>query len=307
MPPVLDRRIPDPDFLECRAVAQKIATYLTTDSQLKRHTKAMEDCGAGLVNLYDSTQGRRHFFCHKRFCPVCQYRKVWRWRRVARHRLERAKRLYPKAQLIFLTLTVRTIPVGELRTMVRHHMNVAYRKLRMTPHWQKGVLGDLRFLEVVPGQHDAGYAHPHFHCILLVRPSMWGGKDYVSTKRWQEIWAQCLGQQDHPELEKEHIKALDEKTLLKRIESMAGYCSKPMTLESLPPAPWVCEAISQLKGLRMVTAGGAMRAIAETLCDDETISRRLERWEKDIQRILEDPDIPWTDEAMSAERMTRSS
>ncbi|MDI5829464.1 protein rep, partial [Salmonella enterica subsp. enterica serovar Kentucky] len=33
-----------------------------------------------------------------------------------------------------------------------------------------------------------GSAHPHFHTLMMVPPSMLSGRDYVKQYRWVELW-----------------------------------------------------------------------------------------------------------------------
>jgi len=289
---------PDPAFLRYRQAALQLATHLKADPDLKHYASVMAQCGAGRDNLYGPSTGRQPFYCHKRFCPICQYRKVWKWRSTVRHRLARTHDQHSGMRMIYLTLTVRDPPLSELRATVKR-MQRAYTKLRATRHWRLNVIGDMRFLEVVPDTVHDDYAHPHFHCILLVRASMWGGKDYLSQERWQAIWAQCLGQEDLPHVHAERVKGLDATALMNEAEARTRYSLKPMLPEDVPAQAWICETIKQLKGLRTVTAGGELRAIASSLTEDDirtAAPETRELWKQDLQAILNDPDLAWADE-----------
>ncbi|MDT9136447.1 protein rep, partial [Escherichia coli] len=48
----------------------------------------------------------------------------------------------------------------------------------------------LRATDVARGKH--GGAHPHFHCLLLVQPSWFKGKNDVKDERWLELWRDCM-------------------------------------------------------------------------------------------------------------------
>ncbi|MCZ5213731.1 protein rep, partial [Escherichia coli] len=48
------------------------------------------------------------------------------------------------------------------------------------------VQGWIRTTEVTRGSD--GSAHPHFHTLMMVPPSMLSGDGYVKHARWVELW-----------------------------------------------------------------------------------------------------------------------
>ncbi|MDK7012116.1 protein rep, partial [Escherichia coli] len=75
---------------------------------------------------------------------------------------------YPDARWLFLTLTVRNCPITELGDTLTV-MNAAFQRLKDRKEF-RGVLGWVRTTEVTRGKD--GSAHPHFHTLLMVSPSM---------------------------------------------------------------------------------------------------------------------------------------
>ncbi|PAP24256.1 protein rep, partial [Salmonella enterica] len=51
------------------------------------------------------------------------------------------------------------------------------------------VQGWIRTTEVTRG--SVGSAHPHFHTLMMVPPSMFT-RDYVKHARWGELWRESL-------------------------------------------------------------------------------------------------------------------
>ena len=76
----------------------------------------------------------------------------------------------PDASMGILTLTVKNPPVTELRDTLKH-MNDSWQRLIQTKRFKSGVAGFLRTTEVTRGNDGKMMAHPHFHALLLVKPS----------------------------------------------------------------------------------------------------------------------------------------
>ena len=92
------------------------------------------------------------------------------------------------ARWMFLTLTVRNCAIEELgETLSR--MNTAFQRLKDRKEFRP-VQGWIRTTEVTRGSD--GSAHPHFHTLMMVPPSMLSGRDYIKHGRWVELWRECL-------------------------------------------------------------------------------------------------------------------
>lgn len=94
---------------------------------------------------------------------------------------------YPKARFIFLTLTVRNCPLEELRDTVKV-MNKAWGRLVKRKAFPAD--GWVKSLEVTMGQD--GLAHPHFHVVMMVKPSYFKSGNYLSHEKWTDLWESCL-------------------------------------------------------------------------------------------------------------------
>lgn len=141
--------------------------------------------------------------CNTRFCPFCE----WRRTRVRRRRLyDGLTALYedrPKLRGVFLTLTVRNVLLQDLGDQL-DQMNKAWQRFKEcsffpTDLWYRRTeitLGSaLKLPDGSRPTRDMGIgpvmAHPHFHVLLLVRPSFFS-RDYVKKTEWQKQWQMAL-------------------------------------------------------------------------------------------------------------------
>lgn len=126
-------------------------------------------------------------FCRVRFCPVCQWRKSLKWMGRVFKAVPKLLEDYPSHRFIFLTLTVQNCPLEELRANV-DHINKSWGRLVKRSKFP--AVGWLKSLEVTRGRD--GNAHPHLHVMLMVSSGYFSGKNYLSQKRWSELWKSCL-------------------------------------------------------------------------------------------------------------------
>lgn len=162
-------------------------------------------------------------FCRCRNCIICQWRRALMWTARFLKAMPAILRDYPNARFIFLTLTVKSCDVSELRATL-NQMNKAWK--RMTERKAFPAIGFARSMEVTRNwdvyykasyqgrmggktlkqwkQDHKGYdskklelqattdAHPHFHALLMTDPGYFAGKNYLSQERWTELWQSCL-------------------------------------------------------------------------------------------------------------------
>jgi len=171
------------------------------------------------------------FFCSARLCPICEARRSRAWRARVLRGLVLCHQAHPKHAALFLTLTVKNCPVPELRptldAMTKGWDRFKRCSFFPTNLWLRRTeitLGRPAYgddLPVAPQRHHpaaehdnsgglpadepaktwaaaqrkwAGitpWAHPHFHCLLMVPPSYWH-KTYVSQAQWQSQWATAM-------------------------------------------------------------------------------------------------------------------
>ena len=261
-----------------RTRADQVAKIYTSDQAFFRRGERMFDCSQRLHFAPQSSRvtgemklALRHGeYCHVPYCPVSSRRRSLRWMRRLWEALPKLLAERPTGRWLFLTLTVKNPPVGELRETLRQ-MNAAWKRLIERKEFAS-VLGWLRSTEITYGKVP-GCCHPHFHVVLWV-PSSWFKRDYVKHERWVEIWSECL-RVDYAA--GAHIKRVRPKrgkvpegasfAEVQRAALEAGvietlkYTVKSSEIVRDPA--WFLELARQTYGLRMIATGGRFREILQ--------------------------------------------
>ena len=174
---------------------------------------------------------------------------------------------HPKARWLFLTLTVPNCPIEELGETLKA-MNAGWNRLRLRQEF-KPVLGWGRSTEVTQEAKRTGYAHPHFHCLLMVPPSWFRGQSYVKHARWVELWRDCMRLDVDPVVDVRAIKGDVMGAAAETLKTF-GYSVKPEQAAADPE--WFLEMIRQVHRKRFFAAGGALKeAFKEPETDEEMI------------------------------------
>jgi len=213
-------------------------------------------------------------FCRVRHCPVCQWRRSLMWQAKFLQALPGIEAAYPKAHWLFLTLTVRNCPVDNLRQTLRS-MNEAWHRLVGRSEFAGNVQGWIRATEVTRGRNDS--AHPHFHCLLMVKPSYFG-KGYVTQSRWAELWQECARVDYRPIVDIRTVRARrgapGEKPLRRALAETLKYSVKPSDMHG----EWLIELTRQIHKLRFLASGGVLK----------NMLRESEASERDLLLLGED-------------------
>src|SRR5439155_6186851 len=85
------------------------------------------------------------WFCRVRHCPVCQWRRSLMWQAKVYRALPRPVADYPDVRFLFLTLTIKNCPIGDLRRTL-NLMRLAWVRLMQLASWP--ALGWVRSVEV---------------------------------------------------------------------------------------------------------------------------------------------------------------
>lgn len=236
----------------------------------ERYAARMAQC-SGLLRFgwIDSPQAgvsvlrlREAYFCRVRHCPVCQWRRSLMWKARFYQSLPRIVQEHPKARWLFLTLTVRNCPIdclGETLTA----MNAGWQRLIKRSEFAP-VLGWIRTTEVTRGKD--GSAHPHFHVLLMVPPSMLSGTNYVKQSRWVDLWASCMRLDYLPSVDVRTVKNLASgasqdvsEVLRKAVAETLKYSVKPSDMTK--DDQWFLELTRQTHKKRFIAAGGALKDV----------------------------------------------
>lgn len=207
----------------------------------------------GLVHDWDEDAMKLRLrsarFCRVRYCPVCQWRRSLMWKAKAYKVLPKIVQAYPNRRWVFLTLTVKNVSIAELRENLVA-MNKAFQRLSQRKVWPAE--GWLRSTEVTRG-HD-GSAHPHFHCLLMVKPSYFG-KSYIKQVEWVSLWRHAMRLDYDPVIDCRAVKC--GRQLMQLVPELLKYCTKELDLVS--DREWFLELTRQMYKMRCVTTGGVLK------------------------------------------------
>lgn len=179
---------------------------------------------------------------------------------------------YPDSRWMFLTLTVRNPAIEDLGETLTQ-MNAAFKRMEKRKEL-KPVQGWIRSTEVTRGKD--GSAHPHFHTLMMVSPSMFT-RDYVTHYRWMELWRGCLRIDYDPNIDVRTVKS----KRIKEGESLASstadlirgavsetlkYSTKPSDM--VADSAWFLELTRQTHKRRFIATGGTLKDVLKL--DQET-------------------------------------
>ncbi len=225
------------------------------------------------------------YFCKVRLCPICQWRRSIMWQAKALKIIPKVVEEHPKSRFIFLTLTVKNCELNELRDTLAW-MHNSWRKLVKRKEWA-GIQGWVRSVEVTRGadRDDKGNviryrgdAHPHYHALLMVKPSYFGGGYYVSQKQWTQVWQECLEVEYTPRVDVRVVrpgkpeKAGEEGVLMSSaIYETLKYSVKAAEFvvddsnAEISNQQWLTGITSQLYKTRAVATGGVLKKYLKEL------------------------------------------
>jgi plasmid rolling circle replication initiator protein Rep len=223
-----------------KAQSSKLAK-LYKNTQFNRLYERMSLCAERL--RFDLASGKYEssfklkdaYFCRVRHCPICQWRRVRMWFGRFINTLPKMLEDYPSARFVYLTLTVRNCEVSSLRATLAD-MNKAWQRLSQRKEF-KSVLGWVKSVEFTRNNESNSLwfntVHPHFHVLLMVKPSYFTGKSYVSQEQWVRLWRECLRVDYDPSV---NVKAIKPKGSLPS-SATPPFSPHPAISSATPPLP----------------------------------------------------------------------
>jgi len=219
-------------------------------------------------------------FCRVRHCPVCQWRRQMKWRARFFEAMPKIREKYPTARFLFLTLTAKNCYLTDLKASIGI-MNQAWQRLSQRSTFP--AIGWLKSVEVTreykctspatcsykasktpcPNCSATGYAHPHFHALLMVTQNYFS-RNYLSQEKWTELWRESLRVDYTPIV---HVKAVKpnkgstveeiEEQIAKALCETIKYSIKPNDL--VANQEWLIELTTQLHKTRSISLGGIFK------------------------------------------------
>ena len=253
------------------------------NAEFERYYERMSDCSTWLSFGFNENgmKLKNSNFCRVRHCPVCQWRKSLFWKHNMYVAYDEIKEKYPTHRWIFLTLTVKNCEIGELRETLQH-MNKAWQRLIKRKEFMNVVEGWVRTTEITRPKDPADknkknkricpvtgntHAHPHFHVMLLVKPSYFG-KNYLTQQDWSEMWQSVLRVDYLPIVDVRAIKPnkkkkqTEEDAIKAAVAETLKYSVKPDDLigdGSKDANAWFFELTRQTFKLRFISSGGVLK------------------------------------------------
>ncbi len=239
-----------------RSNADKVANHYR-GSDFKQYAQRIDFCSQLLDFrlVPDADQGELKLklssarFCRVRTCPVCQWRRSLMWKAKAYKVLPKIVKDFPTHRWLFLTLTVKNCQISELKETLTW-MNKSWQRLTQLKAFPAE--GWLRSTEVTRGRD--GSAHPHFHCLLMVKPGYFG-KNYIKQAEWVEMWRRSLRIDYNPVLDVQAVKKGEQPMQL--VPELLKYCVKESDL--VVDREWFIELTRQLHKMKAVVVGGILR------------------------------------------------
>jgi plasmid rolling circle replication initiator protein Rep len=253
-------------------------------------------------------------FCNLRLCAMCS----WRRSRVVFTQLSdviHVARKRKKIELIHLVLTAKNVDSTQISDELTNYFK-SWDRLAKRKAFQKAVLGWFRALEIKHDMTRDSY-HPHFHCILAVRPSYFRSKYYLDKFDWVYLWKEAMRLDYEPNVWVERVKPRRGRTKREQIENMspeakvkavnkaiaevAKYTTKAEDLfntDDLNGTDLAVKVLDKaLKRRRLVAFGGLFKEIHREL-------RLADVEEADLVRAGEDEEVKCTCETCRSELRT---
>jgi len=202
--------------------------------------------------------------CRDRACPICQQARSVILKHELSSAFSRLLKDHTKSRFIFATFTVRNCRITELKASL-FRMNSAFNGMTQTVLFKTRVQGWTRTTEVTRGTDDS--AHPHFHCIFVVKPSYFTHK-YITQAAWAELWQKALGTDYMPIVDIRAVKEI-EGALLEVSKMISGYSVK-VDGSLHQHSDWFIEYQRQVKGSRFFAAGGLVKRYLKAVREPET-------------------------------------
>lgn len=256
-----------------RGKTQQMANFLYESGRFEKWAERMDGCTRVLSfgETIDQVTGvikpklSDAYFCHCRHCTTCDGRRSLVRMKRFKDYLPTIEAENPKARWVFLTLTVPNCHIDDLRETLGE-MNEAWRRLRARKEF-KPVLGWIRATEVTQEKKRKEYAHPHFHCLLLV-PSNWFTKNYVKQAAWVELWRSCMRLDVNPVVD---VRAVKGGTMKGAVETLKAFNYSMKVDDLIERSPdWMLTYMEQVHGLRFLAAGGALKDALKRIEEETT-------------------------------------
>ena len=256
-------------FSRHRQYNSPISRHLMADTGTRYIGQKIANCALTLkadVLLHEDREAEANLkaarVCNTRLCPFCEWRRTRVWRARLFEGLTALYEDEPKLRGVFLTLTVRNCRLEDLGDQL-DEMNAAWRRFVMRSFFPTDLW--FRRTEVTIGSATPDgevMAHPHFHVLLLVKPSYFS-TGYVKQTEWQKQWMDAARLDYAPVVDVRSAKQKSDAGLnpadatKSAVLEAAKYAAKATTLMELGSA--ITELHWQLRNRRLYALSSKLR------------------------------------------------
>lgn len=212
------------------------------------------------------------WFCHKRLCPLCNWRKSMKNSSQLKQIIAEAVAREPKGRFLFLTLTVKNAHSAEELKVSLRALTKAFNKLTRYKKVTKNLLGYLRSTEITVNEQDGSY-NQHLHVLLFVKSSYFVGNNvnYIKQAEWAKLWQKALKVDYEPMVHVQAVKPNKRQgsnSLQASAEETAKYEVKSadyMTADDEQNLAVIKDLEYALAGTRQISYGGLFKQIKQDL------------------------------------------
>lgn len=173
----------------------------------------------------------RTWFCKNKLCAICNWRKALKYSYQSSRIIDKAIQEYPKARFLFLTLTIKNMSSDKLKDDISE-MSKGFNRLFKYKKVDKNIIGFVRSLEVTRN-HDTEEYHPHFHVLLMVKPTYFkNSENYIPQTEWIELWKKAMKLDYDPVVNIKVVKSTESKEIDKAVKETAKYPIKPFDVDT---------------------------------------------------------------------------
>jgi hypothetical protein len=177
-------------------------------------------------------------------------------------------------------LTNKTCSVTDLKVELQL-MSKAWKKLTERNLF-KDVIGWTRAVEVTRSKSDETHAHPHYHCLLMVKQSYFS-RNYVSQEEWALAWQSVMKLDYVPVCDVRAcrdkkggkiVSSSDVDSMKSSVAEAIKYTIKTKDLlkeDEFENVDWFLEYTRQIKGQKLLTSGGVLKGIFKDGFTDEEL------------------------------------
>lgn len=216
---------------------RKLASLELADRLKQLHFRCADNVStcSDILEFVEKSDGTlrlaRTWFCKNKLCAICNWRKALKYSYQSSRIIDKALQEYPKARFLFLTLTIKNMSAESLGDDIAK-MSQGFNRLFKYKKVDKNIIGFVRSLEVTRN-HDTEEYHPHFHVLLMVKPTYFkNSENYIPQTEWIELWKKAMQLDYDPVVNIKAVKSTDEKEIDKAVKETAKYPIKPFDVDT---------------------------------------------------------------------------